>query len=115
MKFIDFSAVYCKIPALLLLLLLTFFGSTNTWAKPVAPAKEQNGTAIEITKETLQANIAAINTRQGLDEALKAKVLSIYQSALDNLGNSEDFKVKTVNFNQAIKEAPQKTKQRQNQ
>ncbi|WP_262965101.1 mechanosensitive ion channel domain-containing protein [Methylobacter psychrophilus] len=113
MKFIDFSAFYCKISVLLFLLLLGFFGSTETWAKKVAPAREQNGTALEITKGTLQANIEAINNRQGLDEALKAKVLSTYQSALDNLSNSENFKARIVEFNQAIKQAPQKTKQLQ--
>ena len=113
MKFIDFSAFYCKIPTLLFLLLFIFFSPTDVLAKKVAPAREQNGTALEITKDTLQAKIEAINTRQGLDEAIKSKVLSIYQSAHDNLSNSESFKAQIVGFNQAIKEAPQKTKKLQ--
>jgi potassium efflux system protein len=113
MKFINFSAFYCKIPALLFLLLFIFFSPTDVLAKKAAPAKEQNSTALEITKDTLQAKIEAINTRQGLDEAIKSKVLSIYQSAQDNLSNSESFKAQIVGFTQAIKGAPQKTKKLQ--
>ena len=112
MKTIDLSVVYSKIYPLLFLLLTLFFGSVETWAKTVRQTG-QKSTALEITKDTLQAKIEAINTRQGLDESLKSKVLSIYQSAQDNLGNSESFKARTIDFNQAVKQAPEKTKKLQ--
>jgi len=113
MKTIDPPVVYSKIFPLLFILLTLFFGSAETWAKTVAPIVGQKNTTLEITKDTLQAKIEAINTRQGLDEALKSKVLSIYQSAQDNLGNSESFKARIGEFNQAIKQAPEKTKKLQ--
>ena len=95
---------------LLVILLTLFLGSAGAWAKPDTG---QKNTALDMTKDSLQAKIEAINTRQGLDEALKTKVLSIYQTAQDNLGNIERFKAQTIGFNQAIKEAPEKTKQLQ--
>ncbi|MFA5921039.1 MAG: mechanosensitive ion channel domain-containing protein [Methylococcaceae bacterium] len=110
MKIIDLPLAYSKIYPLLFLLLIAFFGSTETWAKPDTG---QKSTTLEITKDTLQAKIEAINSRQGLDEALKSKVLSIYQSAQDNLTNSESFKARIGDFNQAIKQAPEKTKKLQ--
>ena len=113
MKTIDLPVVYSKIYPLLFLLLTLFFGSAEAWAKTVAPDTGQKSTTLEITKDTLQAKIEAINTRQGLDEALKSKVLSIYQSAQDNLGNSESFKARIGDFNQAVKQAPEKTKKLQ--
>ncbi len=113
MKTIDLSAAYSKIYPLLFLLLTLLFSSEETWAKTVTPNAGQKNTALEITKDTLQSKIEAINTRQGLDETLKSKVLSIYQSAQDNLGNNESFKARTIDFNQAIKQAPEKTKRLQ--
>ena len=74
------------------------------------PTAEQKSIALEMTKDSLQAKIEAINIRQGLAEAQKSKVLSIYQSAQDNLNNSENFKARIVDFTQAVKQAPEKTK-----
>jgi potassium efflux system protein len=87
MKKIDFPVAYFKIYPLLFLLLILFIGSAETWAITTPPNAGQKGTALEINKDSLQAKIEAIKTRQGLDEAQKSKVLSIYQSAQDNLGN----------------------------
>ena len=39
--------------------------------------------------------------------------MSIYQSAQDNLGNSENFKTRIGDFNQALKQAPETTKKLQ--
>ena len=113
MKPFDFPVAYFKIYPLLFLLLTLFLGSTEAWAKSAVPDTEQKNTTLEITKDTLQTKIEAINARQGLDETQKSKVLSIYQSAQDNLGNSENFKARTGDFNQAIKQAPEKTKKLQ--
>src|SRR5664280_2385042 len=113
MKIINLPVVNSNSHYLLLLLLLIFFGSTETWAKPAAPDTGQKNTTLEITKDTLQTKIEAINTRQGLDEALKSKVLSIYQAAQDNLSNSESFKARIIDFTQAVKKAPEETKKLQ--
>lgn len=95
-----------------MLLLILCLGPAHAGAK-TPPDRGQKNTTLDITKESLQAKIEAINTRQGLDAALKSKVLSVYQSALDNLANSESFKARTGDFNQAVKQAPEKTKKLQ--
>ena len=74
MKTIDLPIATSKIFPLLVILLTLFMGSAGAWAKPDTGHKN---TALDITKDSLQAKIEAINTRQGLDEALKTKVLSI--------------------------------------
>ena len=113
MKNIDFPTPYKKIYPSLLLLLALLIGSTESWSKPAEPDKGQKSTAFEISKDALQAKIEAINTRQGLDEAEKSKVLSIYQATQDNLSNSENFKTRIADFTKAVKQAPEKTKKLQ--
>ena len=113
MKPIDFPVAYSKICPLLLLFLTLFLGSAEALAKSPVSDTEQKNTTLEITKDTLQTKIDAINARQGLDETQKSKVLSIYQSAQDNLSNSENFKARISDFNQAVKQAPEKTKKLQ--
>ena len=110
MKSFDLAAVYFKIT---LLLLSLFLGSAQSWAKPAARETGQKNATLEVTKDSLQAKIEAINTRQGLDATLKSKLLSIYQSAQDNLGDSEDYKARAGDFNLAIKQAPEQTKRLQ--
>jgi potassium efflux system protein len=112
MKIIDFPVIHSRIYLLLLLLIITFVISAAP-AVNIAPDTVQKNTALEITKDTLQAKIEAIKSRQGFDEATKSKVLSIYQSAQDNLGNREGFKARAENLKQAIKQAPEKTKKLQ--
>ncbi|MEI6334754.1 MAG: hypothetical protein WCS87_09365 [Methylococcaceae bacterium] len=65
-------------------------------AKTVAPDKGLENTTFEITKDSLQAKIEAINTREGLDDALKSKALSIYQSAQDNLVYLDSIRVSRI-------------------
>jgi potassium-dependent mechanosensitive channel len=113
MKPIDFPGAYSKNYPLLLLFLTLFLGSTELSAKSAVSDTEQKKTTLEITKDTLQTKIEAINTRQGLDETQKSKMLSIYQSAQDNLNNSEKFKARISDFNQTVKQAPEKTKKLQ--
>ena len=113
MKIIDLPVVHSRIHHLLFLLLIITFGSTEVSAVNIAPDTVQKSTALEITKDTLQAKIESIKSRQGFDEATKSKVLSIYQSAQDNLGNREGFKARAQNFTQAIKQAPEKTRKLQ--
>jgi len=97
----------------LLLLLIFIICSAKTWAEPVEPDTRPKNIALEITKDTLQAKIAAVSSQLGLNAITKSKVLSIYQSAQDNLSNTESLKAQTRDFNQAIKQAPEKTKKLQ--
>ena len=110
MKIINIPAAQTKIHPLLFLFFIITLYSTGAWAKSTVSDAWQKSTTFEINKDTLKAKIEATNTREGLDEATKSKVLSIYQAAEDNLGNIEKFKAQTVDFKAAIKQAPEQTK-----
>ena len=112
MKPIDFPIAYSNIYPLLLLFLTLFLGSTEALAKSPVSNTEQKNKTFEINNDTLKAKIEAINAREGIDETTKSKVLSIYQSAEDNLNNSEKFKARTVTLIK-VKQAPEKTKKLQ--
>ncbi|MGZ4994524.1 MAG: mechanosensitive ion channel domain-containing protein, partial [Methylobacter sp.] len=113
MKIINFVAAPSKIYPLLFLLFILTFDSTPAWAKSAAVDAGRKNTTFEISKDTLKAKIDTINTREGIDEATKSKLLSIYQSAEDNLANAEKFKAQTADFKVAIKQAPEQTKKLQ--
>lgn len=112
MKFIDSRVIFSKLPSLLFIIFLLSCGLSVAVNAQSDPAKPQSARE-EITKETLQAKIDAINTRQGLDELSKAKLLKFYQSAQDNLGNLETFKARAADFKLSIKQAPDTTKKLQ--
>ncbi len=65
----------------------------------------KNGTAT-INKEVIDAKIESLNKRQGLDEALKASVIKLYQATEDNLAQIEKFTAQTAVYKAAILEAP---------
>ncbi|MCX7098220.1 MAG: mechanosensitive ion channel [Methylococcales bacterium] len=100
---------------LLWLLLISLLGSTPVGAKISLPDLKPKSTAFEITKSSILAKIEATKSRQGLDEAIKSKVLSIYQSAQDNLANSENFTALAIDFNAGLKLAPEKSKKLQHE
>ena len=77
------------------------------------PASGMPGESSEITQNQIQAKIEALNTKQGTDEAIKVQVLPLYQSAQDNLADIQSFTAKTIEFEEAIKQAPEKTKKLQ--
>ena len=113
MKSTDHSIIRASFSALLVLFLFSFLlGSSTAWAKTQKPDAISKNATFELNKEGLQTKIEAINSRQGLDEALKSKLLSVYQTALDNLSNSADYTARTNDFNLAIKQAPEYTKKR---
>ncbi len=113
MKIINFPAAQSKIYALLFLLLVISFGSSGAWAKHTVSDAGQKNPAFEINKDTLKAKIDAINTREGIDETTKSKLLSLYQAVEDNLLNIEKFKAQTADFKAATKQAPEDTKKLQ--
>jgi len=113
MKIINFPTTQANIHPLLFLLLVIALGSTGAWAKSTVPDAGSKSATLEINKDTLKAKIDAINSREGMDEATKSKLLSVYQAAEDNLANIEKFKAQTVDFKAAIKQAPEQTKKLQ--
>ncbi|MDD5274770.1 MAG: mechanosensitive ion channel [Methylovulum sp.] len=112
MKFIDTPVFFLKTQALFFLLCFFSAGVAFAAAAKTTPVQQQSA-SLDITKATLAAKIEAINARQGLDDATKSKVLKLYQSAEDNLGNIELFTARTSQFKQAIKQAPYDTKRLQ--
>jgi potassium efflux system protein len=113
MKIINFPAAQPRINFLLLLFLVIALDSTGAWAANGTPDAGQKSATFEINKDTLKAKIGAINTREGLDEATKSKLLSIYQAAVDNLANVEKFKEQAADYKEAVKQAPEQTKKLQ--
>jgi len=99
-------------PALLLLMILcanTVLADTPQL--PPEPAKYSAGQ--EISKDSLQAKIDALSARKGLDEALKSKLIAIYQSAQDELTNTQLFNERLLSFKNTIQQAPDLTKKLQ--
>ncbi len=112
MKFIHFPSGQSAIQPLLLFIIIAL-ASTGAQAKTIASNAGQKNTTFEINKDTLKAKIDAINSREGLDETVKSKLLSIYQAAEDNVVNIEKFKAQASEFKAAIKQMPEKTKRLQ--
>ncbi len=113
MKNINFPVTHLKIHPFLILVLMSALDSTGAWAKSTTPDIGQKNAAFQINQDTLKAKIEAINTREGLDEATKSKLLSIYQAAQDNLSNVEKFKAQAAAFKTATRQAPEQTKRLQ--
>ena len=113
MKHLYCLVIFPKIQSTFWLFILIIMSLASISPLAAALNQKQNSSAVEINKEIIKAKIDAINTRQGIDDALKSKMLSIYQSAQDNLNSSENYKTRIVDFNQAIKQTPEKNKKLQ--
>lgn len=114
MKIIQLPTFQSKMHPLLFFLFVIALSPAGAWAKNTAPDfSESKSATFETNKDTLKAKIEAINSREGIDEATKSKLLSIYQAAEDNLTNIEKFKAQTADFKAAIKQAPEQTKKLQ--
>ncbi len=111
MKIIKLPAAQTKLH--LLLLLFIALGSTGSWAKSAVPDARQKSALFEINKDVIKTKIEAINTRKGIDEATKSRLLTLYQTADDNLLNIEKFKSQTSDLKAAIKLAPEQSKKLQ--
>ena len=98
---------------LLFLVFFIYVISFDLQAKSSLPSKALNNTTIEISKNSLQAKIEDITSREGLDPAIKAKVLSTYQTAQDNVTNIENYKSRTNEYSQAVKQATERIKKLQ--
>jgi len=103
-----------KINVVLTIILLLSFGAGPLWAEPQASAaiKPKELTS-EIGKKEVQEKIEAVNKRQGLEEALKTKVLAIYQEAEDNLDHGGKFAAQEAGYKAALKTAPVQTRRLQ--
>jgi potassium efflux system protein len=99
-------------PTLLLLMILcanTVFADT-----PEPPPEAATYSAEQdITKDNLQAKIDALTARKGLDDALKSRLIAVYQSAQDELSNTKSFNERTTAFKNTIQQAPDLNKKLQ--
>ena len=105
MKTNDCTSDYFNIHPWLFILLLLIFCSTKIGAEPVTPDIRSKQAIFEITKSALNAKIELINANPNLDEAIKSKVLTLYQAVLVNIGNIESFRQRTSNFKQTLRPA----------
>jgi potassium efflux system protein len=99
----------------LLLLLITHFCSGNVFAETAVPPSDPitYSAEMDITKDSLQAKIDALTARKGLDDALKSRLIAIYQSAQDELTNIKLFNEREIAFKTAIQQAPNLSKKLQ--
>jgi potassium efflux system protein len=85
----------------------------NARAEPIPNGTAKGDASHQITQSQVKAKIDDLNAKPGTDEAIKAKLLSLYQSAQENLTNIESYTEKTAEFETAIKQAPEKIKKLQ--
>lgn len=105
--------VFASFSPFLLILILLLCNETSSWAKSSTSTIDSELSKLDVTKEALKAKIAAFNARQGLDEAAKSKILSLYQAAEDNLNNLERFNAQAILFKASTNKAPDETKKLQ--
>ncbi|MDO9139232.1 MAG: hypothetical protein Q7U38_02740, partial [Methylobacter sp.] len=86
MKTITLFPTLVKPCAFLIIVLIISLSPSSVWAKNTESDAGQSGTNLAIDKNTLKVKIDAINSREGIDDITKSKLLSIYQAAEDNLG-----------------------------
>ncbi len=113
MKIIKLPATQQKRLPFLFLLCILMLAPIGVWAKSNALDTKQKNTTFEINKDYLKSKIEAVNTREGIDEATKSRLLAIYQATEDNLANIEKFKIQTADFKLTIKQASEQSKKLQ--
>lgn len=113
MNYIHAMATPLLSALLRLIILLAVFNPTGAVAKTSTTKVVSDLSTLDVNKDALKSKIAAINARQGLNDATKSKMLSIYQSAEDNLNNAERFNALTQAFKSAPNNAPDETKKLQ--
>ena len=97
----------------LCVLMLFAAGLGIAQAEKVTARSASENTGPEITQNIIKAKIEALDAKKEIEVAIKAQLLALYQSAQDNLTNLESYTAKTVEFEGAIKQAPEKTKKLQ--
>jgi potassium-dependent mechanosensitive channel len=112
MKIVDLSNfsmnnAYLSMGKTLCLLMLFAAGLGAAQAEKI-PANSAK--ASEITQNQLKAKIEALNLTKGVDEAMKTRLLTLYQSAQENLAYIASVTAKTTEFEEAAKQAPEKSK-----
>lgn len=98
-------------PQYLLVLFFTIqLGLASVGAEPIdthSNTPPSTSVSQDISKQFLQERIDALTERKGLDDALKLKLQSIYQSAQDNLISIAAFNDRAATFKTAIQQAPE--------
>ena len=102
-----------KMSRLLLLLVMLATGHNVAWAEKPAVSGVSDIAHPVISKSQIKVKIDELNAKQGLDEAIKAQLLPLYESSQDYLAKTETYIAKTAEFESAVKAAPEKTKKLQ--
>jgi potassium-dependent mechanosensitive channel len=97
---------------LFLLSVLLTTGLDAAWAEKSA-ASSPNVAYSAISKSQIKVKIDELNAKQGLDAAIKAQLLPLYESAQDYLTKTEVYTAKAAEFETAIKAAPEQAKKLQ--
>ena len=120
MKIIDFSPFFTDNqprktvkPFFLWVLLAIVICNAQAQAEPIPNDTATGNASHQITQSQVKAKIDDLNAKPGTDEVVKAKLLSLYQSAQENLTNIESYTEKAAEFEAAIKQAPEKIKKLQ--
>jgi potassium-dependent mechanosensitive channel len=95
---------------LLFLSMLLAMGIVNAQSEKTPESSVSENTGADITQNLIKAKIEALDAKKEIDATIKAKLLALYQSAQENLINVETTTAKAVEFETAIKQAPEKTK-----
>lgn len=112
MKFIGLPVKHFFIYPLLCILM----GAIVTpicWADNTATVVDSVSEHTDISQDTLKVKIDAISNRQDLDAALKARILKFYHTAEDNLNALNDYKTRSNQYQEAIKNTPDEIKKLQ--
>ena len=78
-----------------------------------AQNKASSDTDSGITQNLIKAKIEALEANKEVEADDKSQLLALYQSTQDNLANIESDNAKAIEFELAIKQAPEKTKRLQ--
>jgi potassium-dependent mechanosensitive channel len=98
---------------LIYLVLMLVVDHSAAATKAISSSNNLASSNSESTQIQLRAKIDALSANKTIDEVSKAQLFALYQSALDNLASIELFTAKTIQFEDAIKKAPDKTKKLQ--
>ena len=95
---------------LLFLSMLLATGMVNAQSEKQPASSASENTGANVTQNLIKAKIEVLDTKKEIDTTVKTQLLTLYQSAQENLTNVETATAKTVEFEAAIKQAPEKTK-----
>ena len=83
---------------------------TSSRAEKAPKAVTDSHSNNHLNSVQIKAKIEELNSKQGVAEDTKAQLLPLYQSALDNLSDIEANSAKMLDYESALKDAPEKAR-----